>query len=241
VKARRNLGLVPAAAAAILVASCGSGGPTSSADNGESSKAASQILQDVASAYRSAKSVHLAGSVNSSGQTYTVDMKIVAGGTVSGNIAFQGVTADVVIVGGKTYIKGKSLFAQFAGPAAAATIGDNWVAVPASAAAEITGGFATLTDFNQLADQLKTPSGTVTKGASTTILGQPVITLRDDKATLYVAASGKPYPVQFKPINDATQHLDFTEYDQNFNIAAPSGAIDYSGVGAGTGASSPTP
>jgi hypothetical protein len=239
---KKNVATVLAlTAGTMVVAACGSSGTSSAADNGESAKSATQIVQDTAAAYRSATSVHLAGSVKNSGQTISLDIKIVRDGNLSGTITFQGVTANVVIVGGKTYIKGKELFAQFAGGAAAAAIGDNWVAVPATAATQITGGFSSFTNFSKLADQLTTPTGAVTKGATTTVVGQSVITVSDTKSTLYVATTGKPYPVQLKPDNDPTQHLDFTDYDQTFVITAPSGALDYSGFGSDSTSSSTSP
>ncbi len=52
------------------------------------------------------------------------------------------------------------------------------------------------TNFSRLLDQTLASSGTLVKGAGTTIAGQPVIELRDasKSGSLYVATSGQPYP-----------------------------------------------
>lgn len=240
--ARRRAAVTASTTIAVIVVACGSSSTTTPADNGEANKSSTQIIQDTANAYRAATAVHLVGAVVSSGQRIGLDFHITRIGNVSGTVTFGGVTASVVIVDGKTYLKGRELFAQFAGTPAASVIGEQWVVVPASEAGPLTGGFSFFTDFGKLADQLTQPSGTVAKGALTTINGQPAITLTDSQSMLFVATTGKPYPLELKPNNDPSQRLDFTEYDQSFPITAPTGALDFSSIsGGGSSSSSTTP
>ena len=227
----------------LLLSACGSSGP---ADNGEASKQASQILKDTVAALRGAESVHLYGTIPSGGENFGIDVRYNRSGNLTGTFTLGGVTADVVVTGGHSYLKGRALFAKYAGAQAAALIGDRWVAVPAGAGpgADIVASISTFTDFAKLADALSMPSGgAVTKGASTTVDGQAVVALRDADSTLYVATTGKPYPVEVKP-QTGSQALHFASWDAAVDVSAPRDALDFSALGGALGSSpspSPTP
>jgi hypothetical protein len=72
---------------------------------------------------------------------------------------------------------------------------------------------------------LLTAESEVTKGETMTIRGVPVITLKNEGDVLYVAAAGKPYPLQMgSGSND--DHLDFLDYDVPFTVEVPPNVID---------------
>jgi hypothetical protein len=227
-----------AASVTALLAGCGGGGPT---DNGEASKQASQILKDTVAALRGAQAVHMYGTVPSSGESFGIDVRYNRSGNLTGTFTLGGVSADVVVTGGRSYLKGKALFSKFAGAQVAAVIGDHWVALPAGAGpgSDIVESISTFTDFGKLADALSMPSGgAVTKGASTTVDGQAVVALRDADSTLYVATTGKPYPVEIKP-DTGSQTLHFASWDVAVDVSAPHDALDLSALRGALG-SSPT-
>ncbi|HEX6492102.1 MAG TPA: hypothetical protein VF112_01250 [Candidatus Dormibacteraeota bacterium] len=237
----RPFHLVPALALlSALVAGCGGGGGP--ADNGEAGKPAAQVLKDTVAALRGAESTHLYGSIPGGGETFAIDVRYNRSGNLTGTFTLGGVTADVVVTGGHSYLKGRALFAKYAGAQAAAVIGDKWVAVPAGAGpgADIVESISTFTDFGKLADALSMPSGgKVTKGATTTVDGQAVVSLRDADSTLYVATTGKPYPVEVKP-DTGGQALHFASWDAAVDVSAPHDVLDLSALGGALG-SGPTP
>src|SRR5438105_5056761 len=225
---------------AVLLAGCGGGGGP--ADNGEGSRQATQILKDTVAALRGAEAVHMYGSIPTSGATFGIDLRYNRSGNLMGTITIGGVTASVVVTGGHSYLKGRALFAKYAGDQVAAVIGDRWVAVPAGAGpgGDIVESLSTFTDFGKLADALSMPSGgAVTKGASTTVDGRAVVSLRDADSILYVATTGKPYPVEIKP-DVGSQALHFDGWDVAVDVSAPRDVLDFSSLGGATG-SSPTP
>jgi hypothetical protein len=189
----------------LLLTACGSGG------NGEADKTASQILADAVSALKSAKSFHLTGAgSDATGAKTTFDITFVtgSGGGVKGRVTTGGVTAQVVVIGGKYYIQGRDFFAKFGGEQAATVVGDRWVIIPASAAGQ---GFASFSDVNALATCLSLDHGTLAKGGTATVAGQSAAVLVDkgDKpgtspGKLFVATSGTAYPLEFQQTGEAS-------------------------------------
>jgi hypothetical protein len=67
----------------------------------------------------------------------------------------------------------------------------------------------------------------VSRGSVTTYKGQPVIELKDSKGgSLFVAATGTPYPVAI--VGDGTHKgtVVFSGWNQPVTLTAPAGAID---------------
>jgi hypothetical protein len=229
--------------ATVLLSACGGSGGGGPADNGEASRPADQILRDSVAALRGAESVHMYGEVPSGAgaETLAMDLHYNRSGNLQGTITLGTVPAGVVITGGRTYLKGRALFAKFGGDQAAAVIGDHWVVVPGGSGpgSDIIQGLATFTDFNKLADLFASPAGgAVTKGATSTVDGSAVVALRDTDGTLYVATTGKPYPIELKP-DAARQALHFGSWDQPLDVTAPRDALDLSSVTGGSPEASP--
>jgi hypothetical protein len=208
------------------VSGCGS---SSSSDNGVASKSATEILTASKDAAASASAVHVSGSLVSGGAPITLDLTLVSGKGGKGRISENGLSFELIQVDGNAYISGSNEFYEhFAGAAAARLLQGKWLEAPAT-----TGSFATLgslTNMQKLLETALVQSGTLTKGATTTVSGQSVVPITDStqSGTLYVATTGKPYPVQISKSGAGGGSISFTGWDQPVTIAAPANAISLS-------------
>ncbi len=68
-------------------------------------------------------------------------------------------------------------------------------------------------------------SGNITKGASTTLAGQPVIELKTEgklyKGRLYVKTTGEPYPVRLEKHGRETSLITFSAWNDTAPPVAP--------------------
>lgn len=215
------------AAAAVLQAGCGG-----SSSSSEASKSASAILADARHAADSAGSVHVAGTIHDAGQTIGVDLKVTGQGG-GGTMTIQGARVDIIRSGQSVYLRAPAAFYEKvgAGKAAGQLLDGRWLKAPAS-----TPDFrdlAQLTDLGQFVSQALKPEGTVTKGAETTIDGQKAIELKDAKGggSLYVAATGKPYPIEFKGTGSSSGSLKLSDWGSASAPKAPANAIDIGALG----------
>lgn len=223
-------GFVPAAAvalaAAAALAGCGGGG---SSDNGVASKSANQIVQASQNSIKSVKSVHVAGSLVSGGQTITLDLNLVSGKGGEGSMSASGLAFQLVTVGNTVYVKGSDAFwRHFGGNAAVQLFKGKWLKGPTTGN---LASFASLTNLTELITKILSSHGSLTKGQTTTVAGQKVIAVKDTSnagGTLYVATTGQPYPVQISKSGSDGGHLSFDHYNASLSITAPTGAIDIS-------------
>lgn len=226
---------LPLVLAAVALAGCGSSSSNSSSSsssssgNGVAAKTPDQILSAAEQAAESAQSVRISGAVSSGGQPVALNLALVNGKGASGTISSGGVGADIIEVNKTVYLKGSDNFwRHVAGAGAAQLFHGKWLKAPANGN---FAAFSQFTDLNGLFQKLfASGHGTLQKGATTTIDGQKVIALTDTakQGTLYVATTGKPYPVQLKKTGSDGGHIDFTDYNQSFNLAPPKNAVDVS-------------
>ncbi|HTP21579.1 MAG TPA: hypothetical protein VMJ65_18380 [Solirubrobacteraceae bacterium] len=228
---RRRLG--PAALSALValaLASCGgsSGSSSDSASNGVTSKSPDQIVAAATHAVGSVDSVHVAGKVLSSGQNVTLDLNLVNGKGGKGSMSQNGLGFKIVAVGPEVYINGSSAFwTKFGGSAAAGLLSGKWLKAPASGQLS---SLATLTDVQKLFSQLLSSHGKLVKGKTTTVQGQQVVAVNDttNGGTLYVATTGKPYPIEISKTGSDGGQLVFDHFNQPVTLTAPAKAIDIS-------------
>jgi hypothetical protein len=210
-------------AAAVGLVACGGGGAK---DNGVASKSPAEILAAAQTAVQGAKSVHLSGSVLSSGQTVRLDLDILSGRGAKGEISESGLSFQLLSSGSTVYIKGSSAFLKhFAGNTAAQVFAGKWLKGSA------TGQLAAITQFTNLPalfGQLVAGHGTLAKGATTTLGGQKAVSITDTQkhGTMYVATAGQPYPLQVGRSGNAGGSLTFDHYNESVSLTPPSGAID---------------
>ena len=88
--------------------------------------------------------------------------------------------------------------------------------------------FGELTSIKTLMGSLTQAHGTLTKGSTSTLSGQPVIALNSSKGgTMYVATTGKPYPLQVsKNSGGQSGKVTFSDYNKAFTITAPANSIN---------------
>lgn len=217
------------AACAVLVALAGCGG--SSSDSGVASEAPQKILSDSLAAAKGLKTVHAAGTVNSGGQHILLDLQLVGGKGGQGQITLNGLAFKLVGLNHYAYMQAPPAVWEKAGaPASAAQqLQGKWLRTPA------TGQFASiasLTDINSLFTQLLTQHGkTLKSGGESTVAGHKVVAVKSDQGTLYVAATGKPYPVEIvKPGSDGGK-IDFDRFNQAVTLSAPTNTVNLPSAG----------
>lgn len=210
-----------------VAAGCG-GGTTS---NGEASKPALQILADAKRAATSASAVHYHGSIVNAGSQLTIDLTVDASRGGTGTMSMQGLSFDLVRIGDKAYIRGSDAFyRKFAGAAAAQLLHGRWLEFPAN-----KGQLAVLTQLTDIGKFFALCEGKsgVVKGGETTVDGQKAIAIRSKKTdgTMYVATTGKPYPVEVVGGKSSPGTITFDGWGKSVTLTAPKGAIDISKLG----------
>jgi hypothetical protein len=205
-----------------LLGGCGS----SSSGNGVASKTPEQIVAASKAAADAASSAHVSGSIVTSGGPIGLDLTLSAGGG-RGQLSLAGLGFELIQTGSTVYIKGSAnLYRHIAGPAAAQLLQGRWLKAPSSSPEFAS--IASLTNLHGLVDATLADHGALTKVGSSTVNGQPVVGLRDAALgeTIYVAAAGKPYPVQVTRSGSGGGTVHFDSWNTPVSIAAPANAID---------------
>jgi len=220
---RTRIVLLALLALALAVAGCGS----SSSGNGIESKSPEQILEATKHAASQASSVHIRGSIVTGGKPITLDMELLAGKGGKGTISQEGFTIQLIQVNGAVYINGSAAFYKHvSGSAAAALLQGKWLKAPANSG-ELA-SLAELTDLSKLIDTALADHGTLSKGGTTTVQGQKAVELKDTSkgGTLYVAATGQPYPLQITKSGTEKGLVVLSRWNQPVTLQAPANAID---------------
>jgi hypothetical protein len=213
-------------AATGAISACGGSSPSG---NGVAAKAPDAIVSTATSAIDGVSSVHVSGKVVSGGAPISLDLDLVSGKGASGSMSENGLSFKLIGVGQFVYINGSPAFWQhFGGAAAAQLFQGKWLKAPST-----TGNFASLaslTNLHQLLGALLSSHGALTKGATTTINGQKVVAVQDASkgGTLYVATTGKPYPVQISKTGVQGGQISFDRFNESVSLAAPAHSIDIS-------------
>ena len=218
--------IIGAVVSAAVLAGCGG---SKSSSNGVASKSADQIVAAAKSAVESATSVHASGSGTDNGVPLVIDLHIVAGKGGKGTLSEHGVSFELVRIGDTAYIKGSAAFyKKFAGAAAAQLLQGKWL--KASATTGQLASLTPLTDLVKFFDTALANHGTLAKGSETTVHGVKVIGVKDTTkgGTLYVATTGKAYPIEVTKTGASGGTLTFDEWDKPVSLSAPPNAVDIS-------------
>ncbi|HEY3946654.1 MAG TPA: hypothetical protein VGL78_15605 [Solirubrobacteraceae bacterium] len=211
--------------ASLAVACGGSGGASS---NGVASKSPDAIVAAASTAIRDAKSVHVSGSIGSSGSPITLDLNLAAGKGGTGEMSENGLSFRIIVVKDVVYISGSDAFwRHFGGSAAAQLFHGKWLRGPATGQ---LASVAVLTDLQTLFNKLLASHGTLAKGPTSTVHGQKVVAVNDKTrgGTLYVATTGKPYPIEISKTGPQGGHVIFDRYNEAVTLSAPANSIDVS-------------
>ncbi|MGH2832006.1 MAG: hypothetical protein ACRDK2_04455 [Solirubrobacteraceae bacterium] len=220
--------------ALLLLAGCGSS--SSSSENGVASKSATEIITAAGRAAEAASSVHVVGQESSASMPITLNLYLEAGKGGHGVISEKGLSFEVIVLSGTTYIKGSPAFyKQIAGRAAAQLFQGKWLKAPSSDKELVQLG--SLTDLHKLISATLAGHGALAKGSTLTVNGHKAIGIRDTTkgGTLYVAVSGQPLPVEISKTGSEAGQIRFEEWNKPVSIQAPAGAIDLSQLEAAAG------
>jgi hypothetical protein len=200
-----------------------------SSDNGVASKSASEILAASKAAAASASSVHIEAHNAQGPLTLTSNLDLTSNGG-RGHISGLGLDFEVTRTGNTLYLKGNPSVYESLGIKPARVPRGAWIKAPAN-----SGRFAQLAAFTDLkgeVNRLISSTGPITKGATTTINGQKTIELKDSGSLyagrIYIATTGKPYPIQITKTGRETAHITFTNWNQPITLAPPTNTINIS-------------
>jgi hypothetical protein len=215
-----------ALAAVVTVVIVGSGGPSG---NGVARKSPEAILAATQTAIDGLKSVRLAVVSGRAQGTY---YDFVAGKGAKGRAVFPVGSVELVVIGNVTYMKGALLSSEvesmnhgggYRGLTAAALRG-KWLQDPPS-------GFASGLPRSARAffSQFIADHGTLTKGAVTTVDGFQVVAITAKPQpprlgrTVYVATTGKPYPIE---ITTPAARGIFEDFNAPIPLSAPTHPVN---------------
>jgi hypothetical protein len=218
------------AGAVALLAGCGSDSERTipaATTPAVSTLTAPQIVTEAQRALSEAKSVRVTGQYKEKGKPVTLDVRLVAGKKATGSVLANGSKVELRRIGDKLYVKGDDKFLAALGPKAQATKG-KWLVGPV---AQADPGLANLTDLDQFAATLTPGKTGLTKETVRQLAGKPAISVRSSTgARLWVADSGKPYPLRLERTGTAVGFIDYGEYDRTVDVTAPSPTVDLASV-----------
>lgn len=203
--------------AGALLAGCGSSSARPPAVAAESPE---QIVAAARAAALASATVRVSGSMIAAGRPISIEMQLVNGKGGEGTVAIDGLTLNLVAIEREAYVNGGAeLYRRIAGPVAAAALHGRWIKVPAN-----SGDFSplySLASVQGLIDTTLAGHGTLAHAAPATIEGQRAVAVHDvDRGgTLYVAATGTPYPLEItRPGGGA---ITFTRWNQAVTLQPP--------------------
>jgi hypothetical protein len=209
------------AASALLLLAIATGFASADPPNGEAGKSIPRILADVQAAADGARSVYVLGSGSSGGSSFSLNLRLMAGRGGEGTIDEGGLSFQIVRIGAKAYFEGSTAFwRHFAGAGGAELFKGKWIEAPATSGQ--LASLTSLTSITQLFDQILGSHGTLVVGKTTVIRGRPALAIVDktDGGTLYIAATGPPYPLKLTS-PDGKGSVDFEDWNQPFRLAVP--------------------
>jgi hypothetical protein len=220
---RAAASFVLALTGAVLLAGCGSGAVRT---NGIEAETPTQIVAAAKAAAGAAASVHVAGSIVSHGKPISLNMELVSEKGGKGHMSLDGLSFSLVDVDGALYVNGSSTFyTRFAGVTAARVLRGKWLKGPQS------GAMAPLASLARLRSLLSTAlaaHGPLARTSNASVEGQQAVGVSDpvNGGTLYVAATGAPYPLEIVRRGVGAGKLVFDRWNQAVSLAVPTNAID---------------
>jgi hypothetical protein len=221
---RRRAPLLPVLATVVLLAGCGG-----ASDNGVASKPPTEIIAATKTAAAHASSVDISSKANVRRSSFTLDAALSPDASRA-RVSVLGSTFEVIRTANEVYVKGNPTFTAGLGAATGTKIPPNtWIKSPTDGPLRETASFANIKTEPQL---ILSGPGPLTKGATTTIAGQPAIAVKQDRklstTTIYVATTGEPYPLQLDKTGRETGQTTFTNWNQPVHIDPPTDTIELS-------------
>jgi hypothetical protein len=221
-------------ALSIVLAATGTGCGSSSDTSASStlvSKDASEILEASKTAAEQASSVRVLSESGTGPLRLTLDLQL-ARDSGYARVKILGTSFEVIRLAETLYLRGTPRLYQRLGITDRIPAG-SWVATPAGTprATEL----ASSTSLAKETGLLLTSTGPITKGAATTLDGQPAIELKPSgelyTGNLYIANTGQPYPLKLERHGSVSGITTFEDWNDSVAITPPANAIHVSGLG----------
>jgi hypothetical protein len=203
----------------MVLAGCAGSSPRG---NGVGSKSPARIAAIATAAATAAASVHVAGSILSDGEPISLNMQLDAEKGGKGQIKLGVLSIDLVNVNRSVYIKaGSAFYSRFAGPRAARVLQGRWLR--GAGASGPLAPFAAFTELPRLMSTALAGHAPLSHLTTTTVNGRSAVGVTDavGGGTLYVAATGTPYPLEIVKRGPAAGKLVFDRWNQEVPLAAP--------------------
>lgn len=227
--------LAPVAGLLLLLLAPGAlSGCGGSSDNGVAQKLPKEILQAASTAAQEASSVHVVVNSAQGPLKSFFDLRLAKNGG-RGRVSFLGLQFEVIRIGQAIYVKGNKAFYARMGAAlgkAPKVPPGSWL--KGSAASGPLSQLAGVMDMGKELDRLLSTPGTVTKGAKVTVKGRQAIALKEKtkvyEGTLYVAGSGKPYPIEQVKGGKGRErgHTSYSQWGEPVSLQAPAAVVELS-------------
>jgi hypothetical protein len=146
-------------------------------------------------------------------------------------ISLLGLVYEAIRTGETAYLKGNRALYTHLNALTANAVGNiptgTWLKASSNSGpiAEV----AAVTDLRRELNVLLGVTGPLTIGATTTIHGQNVIELKETAklftGSLYIATTGKPYPIELLKHGRETSHTTFTNWNKPIPLTPPANTI----------------
>jgi hypothetical protein len=219
---------IAAWAACSLLVACAISACGGASGNGVASKSPEGIVSSALAAIDSAKSAHISGKVVSGTEPISLNLDLVSGKGGRGQMSEGGLSFKIEVIYNEVYINGSPAFwKHFGGAAAAQVFQGKWLKAPA------TGQFASLAQLSNLHSLLGTvlsTHGSLAKTGTATVNGESAVGVKDTTqgGTLYVATTGKPYPLEILKSGGEGGRIVLGSFNQPVPLNPPANAIDIS-------------
>lgn len=235
--ARVGLALAGLGALALMTGCGGDSGSDggSGSDSGSDTAFADQSADDIVKTAKAdmgdLKAVKVSGAITSDGQDITIDLQANSDGDCTGTIGAGEGKAEMLGVGGDTWMKPDETFWRTAAGDNAdqiiSLVGDKWVVIPAG---ESLSGFCDLDSFldQLLSDDSDGSDPTYSTSGTDEVDGDEVVKVdseskSDGTSTGYVLTDDPHYLVKIEKTEGTdTGEVSFSEFDESFDVEPPS-------------------
>jgi hypothetical protein len=214
-----------ACAGVLVLALCGCG----SSDNGVASKSANEIFAASLAAAKGASSVHVVAKGTSRRASFTLDA-VLAEDRAHARLAFAGGSIDVIRIANAIYIKGDKNYNARLGADFGVNV-PNGVWLKGAVTSRPLGQIGAFTAMGRELALILGASGPLAKGPKTKLVGKPAIELKQTgklySGALYIATTGKPYPLLLHKSGSEVGVTTFTGWDHPVAVKAPASATEF--------------
>jgi hypothetical protein len=204
-------------------------GCSGSSSNGVASESPAAILAASKAVADSATSVHVANKSSQGLLSLSASMQFASDGGRA-RVSFLGLDYELMRIGNMLYVNASPAFYRRLGGAGASAAAKlprgTWLKTTAIGGG--LGQLASSTDQRVELGLLLRSTGSLTKGATTIVDGQKAIELKETaklfSGVLYVATTGKPYPIELVKHGRESGQITFSGWNEPITLSAPANA-----------------